>query len=127
METEVKEEEMFEDFEAHEQVGIECITSKDFNHPSIESETFRTKIELKTEVKEEAFTEFNLNEQIGMDFITSEGFETSIQSPVKIVSEQIPSLELDQMKTVAYQRYTRMCQKNLRNTSLKEVTWSIKK
>ena len=34
-----------------------------------------------------------------MDFITSEGFDTSIQSPVKTVSEQIPSLELYQTKT----------------------------
>ena len=35
-----------------------------------------------------------------MDFITSEGVGTSIQNPVKTVSEQIPSVELDQIETV---------------------------
>ena len=73
--TEVKEEN-FEDFEALEQLGIDYITSKDFDPPSIESETFKIKTEIKSEVKEEAFEEFDAHEQIGMDFVTSEGFDT---------------------------------------------------
>ena len=73
--TEVKEEK-FEGFETFEQVGIDYITSKDFDSPSIESETFKIKTEIKAEVKEEAFEEFDAHEQIGMDFVTSEEFYT---------------------------------------------------
>ena len=42
MKIEVKVEKV-EDFEANEQVEIDYITSKDFDHPFIKSETFRTK------------------------------------------------------------------------------------
>ena len=66
--------------------------------PNLES--IEIKIEFKTEVTEEACEEYNANEQIGVDFITSEGVDTSIQNPVKTVSEQIPSVELGQMETV---------------------------
>ena len=77
MKMEVKEEvktENFENFEAHEQVGIDHITNKDFDHPFMKSETFRMKTEVKAEVKEEAVQEFDTNEQIGMDFIASNDF-----------------------------------------------------
>ena len=78
MKTEVKTEvktERFEDFEVHEQVGIDHITSKDFDHPFIKSDTSWMKTEFKAEVKEEAFEEFDTQEQIGMDIITSRHFE----------------------------------------------------
>ena len=52
MKTEVKKE-TFECFDAHEKAGIDSITSKDFNHPSIEPE-------FKAEVKKEALEDIKL-------------------------------------------------------------------
>ena len=53
MKIEVKEEKVegFDDFEANEQVGIEYIASKVFDHHSSKSETTRTKTEFKAEVR----------------------------------------------------------------------------
>ena len=78
MKMEVKEEvktENFEDFEAHEQVRIGYVTSKDLNDPSIKSETFGMKTEFKAKVKEEAFEEFDGLEQFGMNFICNKDFD----------------------------------------------------
>ena len=91
--TEVKKEvktERFEDFEVHEQAGIDYITSKNFDDPFIKSETSRMKTEFKAEVKEEAFEEFDTHEQIGMDFITSQHFDTlSNKSDISSISKQM--------------------------------------
>ena len=73
--TKIKEE-TIEGFEANEQVGFDHITSKDFKHPFIKSETSRMKKEFKAELKDETFQEFDSHEQIGMDFITSQYFDT---------------------------------------------------
>ena len=78
MKTEVKEEvktERFEDFEVHEQFGIDYITSKNLNDPFIKSETSRMKTEFKAEVKEETFQEFEAHEQVGIDLITCKDFD----------------------------------------------------
>ena len=58
---EVKEE-RFENFETHQQVGIDHITSKDFDRPFIKSESFRMKTEFKAE--EEAFEEFDTHKSL---------------------------------------------------------------
>ena len=74
MKTEIKnevKEEPFQDFESREQDGIDLITSKDFDHPSIKSEM---KTEVKNEVKDEPFEDFEYREQMGIDLITSEEF-----------------------------------------------------
>ena len=78
MKTEVKEEvktERFEDFEVHEQFGIDYITSKNLNDPFIKSETSRMKTEFNSEVKEETFQEFEAHEQVGIDHITNKDFD----------------------------------------------------
>ena len=67
LKTEVKEEK-FRDFEAHEQVGIDLITSKDFETPIVKSELFYMKKEVKTEVKQEPLETFEAREQGGIDF-----------------------------------------------------------
>ena len=76
LKTEVKEEK-FRDFEAHEQVGIDLITSKDFETPIVKSELFYMKKEVKTEVKQEPLETFEAREQGGIDFITSRNFDRS--------------------------------------------------
>ena len=56
---------------SREQDGIDLITSKDFDHPSIKSEI---KTEVKNEVKDEPYEDFESREQMGIDFITSDEF-----------------------------------------------------
>ena len=53
---EVKQEN-FGEFEAREQVGIDFITSKDFDYPFAKSELIKMKTEVKTEAKEQPFCE----------------------------------------------------------------------
>ena len=67
---EVKEE-AYEEFNANEQIGMDFITSKDFDTSIQSSVKTEVKTGVKAEVKEEAYEEFNANEQIGVDFITS--------------------------------------------------------
>ena len=80
--TEVKEEDL-EKFNAHEQIGMDFITSKDFKTKT-EVKTPKTEVnpELKTEFKKEAQTEvktenfedFEMWEQAVIDFITSNDY-----------------------------------------------------
>ena len=64
---------------AREQIGIDLITKKDFNHPSKITETVSSveselkneiKTKVKEEVKEEPFEVFEAREKIGIDLIT---------------------------------------------------------
>ena len=99
---EVKEE-TFEEFDAHEQIGMDFITSKDFD-TSIQSPVktedktevktevkVEVKTEVKAEVKDEAFAEFNAHEQIGMAFITSKDFKnkTEVKPPKTEVNPKV--------------------------------------
>ena len=68
---------------AREQIGIDLITKKDFNHPSKITETVLSveselkneiKTKVKEEVKEEPFEVFEAREKIGIDLITKDDF-----------------------------------------------------
>ena len=84
--TEVKaevKEEAFAEFNAHEQIGMDFITSKDFKNktevkppktevnPEVKTEF---KKEAQTEVKTENFEDFEMWEQAVIDFITSNDY-----------------------------------------------------
>ena len=51
------------------------ITSKDFEHPFVKSESSEMKTEVKTEVKVEPFEKFESREQDGIDLITTKKFD----------------------------------------------------
>ena len=74
LKTEVKQEN-FGEFEAREQVGIDLVTSKDFNCPFAKSVLIKIKTEVKSEIKEEPSENFEAREQAGIDFITSKDFD----------------------------------------------------
>jgi len=70
------EKEPFEKFESREQDEIDLITSENFDHSLVKSDSESTemKTEVKTEVKVELFEKFEYREQDGIDLITSENF-----------------------------------------------------
>ena len=86
LKTEVKQEN-FGDFEAHEQIGIDFVTSKDFNYPFVISDLIKIKTEVKTEIKEEPFENFEAREQSGIDFITSKNFHHSFNESESLLEK----------------------------------------
>ena len=108
MKIEVKEEN-FENFEALEQVGIDHITSKDFDRPFNKSENFRMKTEFKAEVKEETIEDFGVNEQVGIDFITSKDFETPF---IKSETSRMKTEYKAEVKEEAFQEFDTLSNKS---------------
>ena len=74
---EVKKE-AFQEFDTHEQIGMDFITSQHFdtlaNKPNVSSILTQMKTE-KTEIKEEIIEDFESHEQVGIDYITSKDFD----------------------------------------------------